>query len=78
MASKGQKFNFYSPELKQEVLNKYFFFFFSRFSLGREYNISHKIISNWIHKVVPAWFSSGNLDCHFSLEVSIHSIEDFD
>ena len=44
MASKGQKFNSYSPELKQEVLNKYFSGNGSRISLGREYNISHKII----------------------------------
>lgn len=51
MASKGQKFNSYSPELKQEVLNKYFSGNGSRVSLGREYNISHKTISNWIHKV---------------------------
>lgn len=51
MASKGQKFNSYSPKLKQEILNKYFSGNGSRVSLGREYNISRKTISNWIHKV---------------------------
>ena len=50
MASKGQKFKSYSPELKQEILDKYFSGKGSRVSLGREYNISHKTINNWIDK----------------------------
>ena len=50
MASKGQKFKSYSPELKQEILDKYFSGNGSRVSLGREYNISYKTINNWIHK----------------------------
>ena len=50
MASKGQKFNSYTPELKKEILDKYFSNFgFSR-SLAKEYNISFKTIDNWISK----------------------------
>ena len=37
MASKGQKFNSYSPELKQEILNKYFNQNQSYSSLALEY-----------------------------------------
>ncbi len=50
MASKGQKFNSYSPNLKQEILDKYFAGKGSSVSLGKEYNISSKTINNWIYK----------------------------
>ena len=50
MASKGQKFNSYSKELKQEILDKYFSNQGSAKSLGLEYGISFKTIDNWIAK----------------------------
>ena len=48
MASKGQKFNSYSPELKNEILEKYFSNQASFRSLAREYNISLGTIKTWI------------------------------
>ena len=50
MASKGQKFKSYSPEFKQEILNKYFNNQCSTGFLAKEYNISCKTINNWIYK----------------------------
>lgn len=50
MASKGQKFKNYSPELKQEILNKYFNENKSYTSLSLEYNISKGTIKTWIFK----------------------------
>jgi len=38
MASKGQRFNRYSPELKKEILDKYFSNQGSSKSLAKEYN----------------------------------------
>ena len=49
MASKGQKFKNYSPELKQEILNKYHNGQSSN-SLALEYNVSKNTIANWIRK----------------------------
>lgn len=50
MASKGKKFKSYSPELKQEILDKYFSGKGTSRSLAREYNISFNTIDNWICK----------------------------
>ena len=48
MAKKGQKFNKYTPELRQKILNKYFSKQGSSRSLAEEYNISYKTIETWI------------------------------
>lgn len=50
MASKGQKFNSYSQELKKEILDKYFSNQGSASSLAKEYNIPCKTIKNWVYK----------------------------
>ena len=50
MAKKGQKFNKYTKEYKEEILNKYFNNQGSALSLSREYNISVKTIETWIRK----------------------------
>lgn len=50
MASKGQKLNFYSPELKQEILNKYFNQNQSYSSLALEYSVSKGTIKTWVFK----------------------------
>ena len=50
MASKGQKFNSYSPEIKNEILEKYFSNQGSAGSLAKEYDISEKTIESWIAK----------------------------
>jgi len=49
MASKNQKFNSYSSELKQEILNKYNLGQSSN-SLASEYNVSRNTILNWVRK----------------------------
>ncbi len=51
MASKGQKYNKYSSELKKEILDKYFNGEGGSITLGKEYNISSKTIDNWIKKI---------------------------
>ena len=51
MAKKGQKFNNYSKEFKEEVLNKYFNNQGSALSLSKEYKISVKTIETWIRKL---------------------------
>lgn len=48
MASKGQKFNKYTPEFRAEVLDKYFAGNYSAAMLGVEYGISKKTIQTWI------------------------------
>ena len=50
MASKGQKFNSYSPELKKEILDKYLSGQGSSVYLAKQYGISHRTIDNWIAK----------------------------
>lgn len=50
MASKGQKFNKYSSELKKEILDKYFAGQGGAKSLAREYCISRDTIRTWITK----------------------------
>ena len=42
MAKKGQKFNKYTVEFRQEVVQKYFDGKGSAYSLAREYGISKK------------------------------------
>ena len=50
MASKGQKFNKYSVELKNEILNKYLEGKGTTGTLGQEYGISKGTIKTWIRK----------------------------
>ena len=50
MASKGQKFNSYSSELKQEVLNKYLNQNQSYSSLAMEYGVPKGTIKTWVRK----------------------------
>ena len=50
MASKGQKFNSYSSDLKQEILNKYFNQNQSCSSLAMEYGVSKGTIKTWVFK----------------------------
>ncbi len=63
MAKKGQKFNNYSKEFKEEILNKYFNNQGSALSLSKEYNISVKTIETWIRKFKKPelYVSSGKL-----------------
>ena len=51
MASKGQKFNSYSSELKQEVLNKYLIQNQSYSSLAMEYGVPKGTIKTWVVKI---------------------------
>lgn len=51
MASKGQKFNKYSVELKNEILNKYLEGKGTTRTLGQEYGISKETIKTWIRKI---------------------------
>ena len=50
MASKGQKFNSYSPELRNEVVSKHINENRSFGSLAREYNISKGTIKGWLYR----------------------------
>ncbi len=50
MASKGQKFNSYSPELKKEILDKYYKGIGGCAYLSIEYGIPLKTLKNWITK----------------------------
>ena len=51
MASKGQKFNKYSDELKKEIMNKYLNNQGTINSLSKEYNINIKTVQTWINKI---------------------------
>ena len=51
MASKGQKFNIYSAELKNEILDKYYKGEAGVTSLSNEYNVPIKTIDTWINKI---------------------------
>ena len=51
MAKKGQKFNSYSEEIKEEVLKKYFEEYMSSRVLEEEYGIPQKTIRNWVRKI---------------------------
>lgn len=48
MARKGQIFNKYSKELKEEILNEYFKGNGGSIYLGKKYNISSNTIDTWI------------------------------
>lgn len=50
MASKGQKFNKYSDELKKEIIQKYLDGKGTARSLGKEYGISYKTIDTMIYR----------------------------
>lgn len=50
MAKKGQKFNNYTKELKEEILSKYLNERVSARTLARTYNISSNTIYTWIRK----------------------------
>ena len=50
MAKKGQKFNNYTKELKEEILSKYLNERVSTRTLARIYNISSNTIYTWIRK----------------------------
>ena len=51
MASKGQKFNNYSDELRNEIISKYISGIPSS-RLEKEYNIRKKTIRNWKRKYI--------------------------
>ena len=51
MASKGQKFNHYSIELKKVLLDKYYKGEGGVKSLSIEYNVPVKTIETWINKI---------------------------
>ena len=51
MASKGQKFNSYSKELKKEIMQKYLNNEGTANSLSKEYNISLRTMKNWVNKI---------------------------
>ena len=59
MASKGQKFNKYSIELKNEILNKYLEGKGTTKTLGQEYGISKGTIKTWIRKSKHLELASG-------------------
>ena len=44
MASKGQKYKKYSPELKEKILKEYFEQGIDTFSLERKYGVPHNTI----------------------------------
>ena len=51
MARKGQKFNKYSSDFKEEILNEHFKNSISTYELERRYGVPHKTIQNWIHRI---------------------------
>ena len=51
MASKGQKFNKYSKEIKQEIMCKYLNNLGTSNSLSKEYNIPLRTVKNWVNKI---------------------------
>ena len=51
MASKGQTFNKYSKELKEEIMNKYLNNQGTSNYLAKEYNIPLKTIQTWTYKI---------------------------
>ena len=51
MASKGQKFNKYTIEQKEKILQEYYGGLGGSKVLGRKYNISYRTIDTWIRKI---------------------------
>ena len=60
MASKGQKFNKYSDELKGEIIQKYLDGKGTAKSLGKEYGISYKTIDTMIYRFRHPELKTGN------------------
>ncbi len=50
MANKGQRFNKYTEEFKQKVLEEYFNGAGGTVTLAKKYEMSHKTIETWIDK----------------------------
>jgi len=50
MASKGQKFKKYSPELKERILKEYFENGLSSYCLEKKYGIPNHTVRGWIRK----------------------------
>ena len=50
MARKGQQFNKYSKEFKEELLRKYHEEYISAKALSEEYGISLQTIKGWLYK----------------------------
>lgn len=50
MSKKGQKFESYSIEFKEQVLNDYLNNLGGVKSLAKRYDISHNTIQNWVNK----------------------------
>jgi transposase-like protein len=50
MAKKGQCFNSYNEDLKEEIVNAYFNNQGGVKSLGKKYGISYQTITNWVQK----------------------------
>ena len=51
MASKGQKFNKYSKELKAEIMQKYLNNEGTSNFLSKEYDIPLKTVKTWVYKI---------------------------
>ena len=51
MALKGQKYNKYSKELKEEIMNKYLNNQGTANYLAKENNIPLKTVKNWVYKI---------------------------
>lgn len=51
MAKKGQTFNKYSKELKEEIMNKYLNNKGTSNYLSKEYNIPLKTVKTWVYKL---------------------------
>ena len=51
MALKGQKYNKYSKELKEEIMSKYLNNQGTANYLAKEYNIPLKTVKNWVYKI---------------------------
>lgn len=51
MAKKGQKFNKYSSDLKEKILNEYFTTGISHFKLDDKYGLPRYTVRNWVRKV---------------------------
>ena len=51
MASKGQKFNKYSSDFKEEILKEYFENCVNSYELERKHGVPHKTIQNWVHRI---------------------------
>ena len=51
MASKGQKFNKYSKELKVEIMKKYLNNEGTANYLSKEYDIPLKTVKTWVYKI---------------------------